>query len=284
MLTGPHQIRFHRSVRGDNGVTEISADSSSGSSSGSDDGSSSGSDSDSDDDSDDSDSDSFQFNFQSKTWELSAISVPPGELWEDNKAWYKDGMYNTHYHTSAGARQQVYLFDSGGVPWVSHSEFAANRPKLMTMAGYGGRWRGEYSETDHASQIAARVVGTELGGAKRATVWAVGRLYGTSNSDFTDLGAFRIMEGYVKILEHVARKKWGTRSVLSTSYGYGDNIAQRREVEAIRSIIGTSPLALRSKAHRRLTSCSQCVRRAGRPGRGPHGVGRQLWQPVDPIN
>ena len=220
---------------------------------------------------------------QSKSWELSAISVPPKELWEDNKAWYNaaTGIYNATYHASAGARQQVYMYDSG-VPWLTHSEFAANPPELIGMAQYGGRVQAEQVQENHVSQMAARIVGRELGVAKHAKLWAIGTLDPGAETETTLLGVFRMMEAFVRILEHVASKGWGTSSVLTTSFGItpsAERQANPRDVlEALRGIIGTFSLALGSGGHPRLTSRSQCVRRAGKPGRGPRVGGWQQWQ------
>lgn len=225
---------------------DSSSDSSSGSDSGSgsDDGSSSGSDDGSDAGSDESAQPPLRrVPDQSLTWDLSAVSVPPGELWEGNEAWHEAGRgkYSAIYHANAGHKQQVYMYDRG-VPWVAHSEFALNRPEVMPMGRYGGRGRAETQEDDHASQIAARVVGTELGVAKRAKLWAIGNVdTGAGLKGDTVLATFRIMEAYVRILEHVASNGWGTRSVFTTSTGIGSATYIHPVWEAMRNIMGTFP-------------------------------------------
>lgn len=225
---------------------DSSSDSSSGSDSGSgsDDGSSSGSDDGSDAGSDESAQPPLRrVPDQSLTWDLSAVSVPPGELWEGNEAWHEagTGKYSAIYHANAGHKQQVYMYDRG-VPWVAHSEFALNRPEVMPMGRYGGRGRAETQENDHASQIAARVVGRELGVAKRAKLWAIGNVdTGAGLKGDTVLATFRVMEAYVRILEHVASNGWGTRSVFTTSTGIGDVQSIHPVWEAMRNIMGTFP-------------------------------------------
>lgn len=222
---------------------------------------------------------------QSKTWELSAISVPPGELWEGNEAWLDTALskYSARYHASAGAGQQVYMYDHG-VPWATHSEFAANRPEVIPLARYGGRKGDAQSTSNHASNIAARLVGRELGVAKRAKVWAFGISDPGSDEKLTLLGGFRAMEAYVRILEHVASNGWGTRSVFTTSSSFGSLQSAHPLWEAVRNIMGTFAPALRSGGHHRLTSRSQCVRRAGKSGRCPHAVGGQRWQREAPLS
>lgn len=91
------------------------------------------------------------------------------------------------------------------------------------MSAYGPRTSTDIPEAFHASMVAAKIIGKQLGTAKEATLWVASSSWNGRRTDtVVALEVFRNLEAYVNILEHIASHGWARSSVLSTSCGLSE--------------------------------------------------------------
>ena len=159
----------------------------------------------------------------SYSWEMSAVSVPGGMGWKTNPLFFdpETDLYNQMYHSSAGAGQDVYVYETHGVAWPNHAQFSHNKPdNFIIMADYGNR-KGTVPVEDeggHAANVVAKVISKELGTAKMAKVWSASDSFENMEWGwFRIMTFFRQMESFVNILENVAKEGKGDSSVINIS-------------------------------------------------------------------
>ncbi|TQV99224.1 LysM domain-containing protein [Cordyceps javanica] len=105
-------------------------------------------------------------------WPPALMSLPPGLQWRTGNSVTRQGFkvfYNYYYDDSAGSGATVYTPGDGGV-WQNHPEFASIQDQLSVFPrncdyGYSGGDNARFSS--HGSQVAAVVIGTQLGICKK---------------------------------------------------------------------------------------------------------------------
>ncbi|KXX76236.1 Lectin [Madurella mycetomatis] len=102
--------------------------------------------------------------YRNEFWELSIMVVPPMQAWEVGLPY---GMYGYEAYDSFGESQVIYVVEEG--LWTGHEEFdGALIDKSSIQVPYLGDHHVVDPDLTHGTQVAAKLVGKNLGLARKA--------------------------------------------------------------------------------------------------------------------
>jgi hypothetical protein len=160
-------------------------------------------------------------------WELSQVSAPRGADWygdstiRDVDLTGKLGTdYGYYYHESAGEGQYIYVVEEGFDD--THSEFNGVNIEY-------GRGTGDYGEEGfpsnnpklllHGTGVTSKVVGQELGVAKKATAVIIPLKMTRSSASFDEPPPpEKVLEALLNAADDIATKGRAGRAVVNLSF------------------------------------------------------------------
>lgn len=139
--------------------------------------------------------------FATRFWELSIMAVPPKQSWEAN---LDDGLYRYQAHDSFGGGQVIYLVEED--MWTDHEEFdGVLIDKSSIQVPYLGAHHVVDPDLTHGTQVAAKLVGKNLGLARKAQLILSPFVPARAPADRLDTIHEGILMSLIGVLNHVMR-------------------------------------------------------------------------------
>ncbi|KAK4247523.1 glucan 1,3-beta-glucosidase [Corynascus novoguineensis] len=156
----------------------------------------------------------------SEFWELSQVSAPPGAEWMHDKrirSLNDDNSYTYKYyhHESEGEGQYVYVVEDG--IWDKHPEFRGAKIEHVRQASYADDFLTK--NLQHGSGVTAKIIGSRLGVAKRATAVIMDKEILSAGMVIPDdLVYEKALESLLDAADDIAKKGRSGKAVVNISW------------------------------------------------------------------